>query len=373
MMERVVISADSHVMEPADLWTSRLDVGLREQAPQVRRNEGRPGWSFHAPGLPPSTVSGAWGAGRSGAELKAHLENAGYEAARPSGWDPVARLEDQDVDGVSAEVLYSTLGMRLFRMTDAVLQRAFFRVYNDWLAEFCRHAPRRLHGLGLISLWDVDAGVAELERCVALGLKGAMIWGFPPVDAPYFSRSYDRLWAAAQDHAVPLSLHIVSGMGEESRVDFTAPAVRYMHMLHEVQRSLSQLVLGGVLERFPRLRIVGAESDCGWLAHWMQRMDHANSRFGAMMDVALSLRPSEYVRRQVWLTFLDDPVGAGSLESLGSDTFMWGSDFPHTDSTWPNSRTVIEKNLAGVPETVARKVLRENAAGLYHIDLPASA
>jgi predicted TIM-barrel fold metal-dependent hydrolase len=372
-VEQRVISADSHVMEPADLWTSRLERGLREQAPRVLRNEGRPGWSFHAPGLPPSTVSGAWGAGRSGEELKAHLENAGYEAARPSGWDPVARLEDQDVDGVSAEVLYSTLGMRLFRMTDAALQRAFFRVYNDWLAEFCRHDPRRLHGLGLISLWDVDAGVAELERCAALGLKGAMIWGFPPADAPYHLRSYDRLWAAAQAHAVPLSLHIVSGMGEESRVDFTAPAIRYMHMLHEVQRSLSQLVLGGVLERFPRLQIVGAESDVGWLAHWMQRMDHAWTRFGAMMDVPLSLRPSDYVRRQVWLTFLDDPVGAASLESLGSDTFMWGSDFPHTDSTWPNSRSVIEKNLAGVPAPVARKVLRDNAAALYHIELSASA
>src|SRR5215470_19746114 len=103
-------------MEPADLWTSRLDRGLREQAPQVRKNENASGYSFHAPGLPPSVVAGAWGAGRSGAELARHLENAGYESARPSGWDPAERLKDQDVDGVSAEVLYGTLGLRLFRM-----------------------------------------------------------------------------------------------------------------------------------------------------------------------------------------------------------------------------------------------------------------
>src|SRR5262249_7118798 len=128
----VVISADSHVMEPADLWTARVDAGLRDQAPRVLRNEGRPGYSFHAPGLPPSVVAGSWGAGRSGADLKEHLENAGYESARPSGWDPAERLLDQDVDGVTAEVLYGTLGMRLFRMTDGGLQRAFFRVYNDW-------------------------------------------------------------------------------------------------------------------------------------------------------------------------------------------------------------------------------------------------
>src|SRR5205085_4006526 len=126
----------------------------REIAPQVLANGDRPGYSFFAPGLPPSTVSGSWGAGRSGDDLKEHLATAGYESARPSGWDPAERLKDQDVDGVSAEVLYGTLGMRLFRMTDGALQRHFFAVYNDWLAEFCSHSPSRLHGLGLISLWD---------------------------------------------------------------------------------------------------------------------------------------------------------------------------------------------------------------------------
>jgi predicted TIM-barrel fold metal-dependent hydrolase len=364
-----IISADSHVMEPADLWTSRLDVSMRDQAPQVRPNEGRPGFSFHAPGLPPSPVSGAWGAGRSGAELKEHLELAGYEAARPSGWDPAARLLDQDVDGVAAEVLQTTLGMRLFRMTDAPLQRALFRVYNDWLAEFCAYAPDRLHGLGLVSLWDVDEGVAELERCAGLGMKGAMIWGYPPDDRPYYSAAYDRLWAAAQDLGLPLALHIVTGMGPESRVDFTAAAVRYMHLVHEIQRSVSQLVLGGVLERFPGLRVVAAECDIGWLPHWMQRMDHAQDKFGAMMDVPLSMRPGDYVRRQVWLTFTDDEVGAAGLAELGADTVMWGSDFPHTDSTWPNSRAVIDKNLSGVDRGVADRILHDNAARLYSIGI----
>jgi predicted TIM-barrel fold metal-dependent hydrolase len=369
MPSHPVISADSHVMEPADLWTARSPASLRERAPQVRQNDGRAGYSFHAPGLPPSQVSGAWGAGRSGEELKQHLETAGYEAARPSGWDPVERLKDQDIDGVSAEVLYGTLGMRLFRMTDGELQRIFFAIYNDWLAEFCTSSPSRLHGLGLVSLWDVDAGVHELERCASLGLKGAMIWGYPPPDMPYYHQRYDRLWAAAQDLELPLSLHIVTGMGDESRVDFTAAAVRYMHMIHEVQRSISQLVLGGVLERFPGLHVVAAECDIAWLPHWMQRMDHANAKFGALMDVELSLLPSDYVRRQVWVTFMDDALGAGNLESVGPELFMWGSDFPHTDSTWPNSQTVIEKNLAGVPASVGRKVLHDNAASLYRIAL----
>jgi predicted TIM-barrel fold metal-dependent hydrolase len=369
MAARHVISADSHTMEPADLWTERVPAALRDQAPRVLPNEGRPGFSFHAPGLPPSTVSGAWASGRSGKELKEHLERAGYESARPSGWDPVERIKDQEIDGVDAEVLYGTLGMRLFRMTDGHLQRVFFSAYNDWLAEYCSYDPVRLHGLALLSLWDVDEGVKELERCAALGVKGAMIWGWPPADRPYHAPMYDRLWGAAQDLELPLSLHIVTGMGEESRVDFTDAAIRYMHMIHEVQRSISSLVLGGVLERFPRLQIVAAECEIGWLPHWMQRMDHADKKFGAMMATPLSMKPSDYVRRQVWVTFMDDPIGVLSAEIIGKDTFMWGSDFPHADSTWPNSRSTIETNFAGISDDVAQSILCDNAARLYHIEL----
>lgn len=367
--DRLIVSADSHVMEPADLWTARVDAGLRDIAPQVKANEGKPGYSFHAPGMEPSVVSGSWGAGVKREDFEKHLETAGYESARPSGWDPAERLKDQDIDGVTAEVLYGTLGMRMFRMPDGELQRTFFKVYNDWLAEFCQYDTRRLHGLGLISLWDVDAGVAELERCAGLGLKGAMIWGYPPFETPYYSPQFDRLWAAAQSLDIPLSLHIVTGMGEESRVDFTAPAVRYMHMIHEIQRSVSQLVLGGVLERFPDLKIVGAETDIAWLPHWMQRMNHAQEKFGSMMDVKLSMLPADYVRRQMYFTFMDDVIGSHQLEELGPDLFMWGSDFPHGDSTWPESQSVIKRNIDGVSDHVADRVLRDNAAELYNIAL----
>jgi predicted TIM-barrel fold metal-dependent hydrolase len=369
MKDLRVISADSHVMEPADLWSTRLDRSLRDQAPTVVKNEDEPGYSFVAPGLPRQPVAGAFAAGKSGTDYKAHLEQAGYDAAHPGGWDPAARLDAQATDGVVSEVLYTTLGMRLYRMPDAALQQSCFAVFNEWLAEYCAHSPKRLLGIGAISLWDVAAGVAELERCAKLGLRGGMIWGYPPPDRPYHQELYDPLWAAAQDLGMPLSLHVVTGMGAESRVDFSDAPMRYMGLIHEVQRSLSDIVLGGVLERFPKLQIVSAESDTGWLPHFMQRLDRANEKFGVMLGDRLSLRPSEYVRRQVWATFLDDPVGAAYLETHGEDTFMWGSDFPHSDSTWPDSREVIEKNLAGVPDRVARKLVHDNVAKLYGIEL----
>jgi predicted TIM-barrel fold metal-dependent hydrolase len=363
-----VISSDSHVMEPADLWATRLDARYRDQAPCVVANDDGPGFSFVAPGLGRQPVAGAFAAGKSGDDYKEHLENAGYDSAHPGGWDPAARLEAQATDGVEAEVLYTTLGMRLYPIKDADLQRHCFAAFNDWLVEYSSYAPTRLLGIAAISLWDVAAGVAELERCAKLGLRGAMIWGYPPPGRPYHSEVYDPLWAAAQDLGLPLSLHIVTGMGEESRVEFSDAPMRYMNLIHEVQRSLSDIVLGGVLERFPGLQIVSAESDTGWLPHFMQRLDRAQEKFGVMLGNRLSMQPSDYVRRQVWATFLDDRVGASAFETHGQDTFMWGSDFPHSDSTFPNSRKVIDENLAGVPEAIARKVVCDNAARLYGIE-----
>jgi uncharacterized protein len=176
MTQSKVISADSHVMEPADFWETRLDQKYRDNAPRVVPKRNGKGYVFIAPEVNPFPVAGGFAAGRSGDELKDFM-GKGYEAARPSGWDPAARLKDQDVDGVCAEVLFPTLGMPLFQLKDDELQRACFRVYNDWAAQFCSYNPKRMVGAALISLTDMNAAIAELERCAKLGLRAAMISG----------------------------------------------------------------------------------------------------------------------------------------------------------------------------------------------------
>jgi len=381
MTTQNVISADSHMMEPADLWLERVDNRFKERAPRVIKGEGAAGYVFVAPDLPPFPVATGFAAGRGGQELKEFIVRAtfdeGYKAARPSGWDPVERIKDQEIDGVQAEVLYTTLGMPLFGLNDAELQRECFKVYNDWVAEFASHDPKRLHAIALISLEDVGEGARELERAAKLGLKGAMIWGAPPREKPYHFKDYDPFWAAAQDLAMPLSLHVITGKRpprskeEKEKVRSRDPsfARSYMNLIHEVQRTLTDIVFSGVLMRFPRLRIVSAENDSGWVAHYMYRLDHAFEKFGAFMAEPLDMKPSEYVRRNVWATFQDDPVGPMLYQYFGEDNFMWASDFPHTDSTWPNSLKVIERDFSGVPESVKRKIVCDNAAKLYHIDL----
>src|SRR5215471_5577508 len=211
-----VISADSHMMEPADLWEKGLDNKFRDRAPKVVKSESGKGYLFIAPGVRPFPVAGGFGIGKSGEELKEHLKK-GYEAARPSGWDPAERIKDQDIDGVQAEVIYTTLGMPLFGLDDDELRRACFAVYNDWVGQFRAYSPRRLHPVALISLDDIPLAVRELERCAKLGLKGAMIWGVPPEDKPYYGDIYDPFWAAAEEMKMPLSLHVITQRDQKGR------------------------------------------------------------------------------------------------------------------------------------------------------------
>ncbi len=253
MPDDIIVSADSHMTEPPDLWVQRIDGRFRDRAPRVVSElQGKPGVWFVCEGLEPRSVAGTFAAGKTPQELAA-FQKVGYEAARPGGWDPAERLKDMAIDGVAAEVLYTTLGFRLFGLTDGPFQAAIFRAYNDWLAEFCAYDPRKFAGLALISLLDVDEGAREIQRCARLGLKGAMIMASPPEGRDYGEPVYDPFWAAAQDLRMPLSLHTSTGHGRESRYNVNR-YMRAMTLPHETQRTLTTLIFSGVLEPSPGSR-----------------------------------------------------------------------------------------------------------------------
>jgi len=197
-----IIDADAHMCELPNLWVERIDRQFRDRAPRVVKDpNGKKGSFFVCENLPPMRVSGAFAAGQT--FDKKFLE-AGIEDALPGGWDPAERLKDMERDGVEAAVLYTTFGFVLFQIEDAALQEACFRVYNDWLTEFCSYAPQQLAGLALIPLFDVGRGKQELERCRKMGLRGALIWASPPEGQPYSASAYDPFWATAQDLEMPL-------------------------------------------------------------------------------------------------------------------------------------------------------------------------
>jgi predicted TIM-barrel fold metal-dependent hydrolase len=370
MVAQTLISADSHVNEPGQLWVERIDRAFRERAPRVVENPPghRPGAYMVLEGIPPIHLAQGMGAGKTPEELPQFFRDSTYKDVRPGGWDPAERLKDMDIDGVAAEVIYTTLGFRQFWLTDAALQRACFRVYNDWLAEYCAYAPQRLAGLAMISLYDIAAAVQELQRCARQGLRGALIWASPPDDVPYSSPRYDPFWAEAQDLNLPISLHSITGHGPESRLLVKEPIDRYVRstvLSHEVQRSLTVLIFSGVLERFPHLKLVSAENEVGWLTFFLQKLDQAQDEYRYLYPTSLKLKPSEYFHRQVFATFIDDPVGVATRQFIGVDNIMWSSDYPHTVSTWPHSQDVVARDLQGVPEAETRKIVWENAARLY--------
>jgi predicted TIM-barrel fold metal-dependent hydrolase len=366
-----IISADSHMTEPPDLWVERLDKKYRDRAPRVvDQYNDKKGAYFVCEDLKPFPVGGIFGSGKTAEELPAHFKK-GYEAAPKSVWDPSERLKEQDQDGVSAEVLYTSLGMFLYGLEDAELRTACFKTYNDFVAEYCSTHPKRLIGLGLIALEDIDAGVKELERCAQKGLRGAMIWASPPDDQPYTDPAYDPFWTAAQELQMPLSLHILTerkgGGIRGGRRNFLTS---YISVPHAIQRNLSVLIFGGVLERFPGLKLISAENDVSWMPHFMYRLDHAYDRFRHFPGVELSLMPSEYIKRQVYGTFQFETVGRDLVEFYGADRMMWSSDYPHTDSPWPHSREYIEGDaFSRISPQETQKIVADNAAGLYHISL----
>lgn len=371
MPKEILISADSHVIELPDLWEKSLPAKLRDRAPRVYFDEQRRAWMFGGPDVVPQAVGGLFMAGRRPEEIE-EVRRAGFSAARPGGWDPLARLADIETDGVSGEVLYPSLGLGLFCVADAALQEACFRVYNDWLVEYCKAAPGKLFGIALISVYDVERAVAELERCRREGLRGAMIWQVPHASLPFTSDHYDRFWAAAQDLDMPVNLHILTGFGASMHRQTLAGIERYRRSVNqheEIANALFELIFSGVLERFPRLKIVSVENEIGWIPFWLSQCDKAFERFRSTLPLPLQHRPSEYFRRQVYATFFNDAVGCRLLPWWGTEQCMWSNDYPHQNSTWPRSREVIARDLGSLGEAERAKLLWQNVARLYALEI----
>ena len=377
MAETVLLDADSHVSEPLNLWKERLPAKYRDIAPHMEtRYDGQPGaWWFIEQDRHPHNVILGFGANKSIEELQKLLEGFSYAGAHRGGWDPAQRLKDMDQDGVAGDVLYTTLGFRMFWIKDAGFQRACFQVYNDWLAEFCAYSPKRLKGLALISLYDPKQAAEDLADCVKKGLAGAIIWASPPEELPFHSEIYDPFWAAAQELKMPLSLHEFAGF---QWVDWDSNAkkrtVAQAINSHEVEKTFATLILSGVLERFPGLKVVSAELNCGWLPFFLfrvdERFDATGIRFrGTPFPTKLKLKPSEYFRRQLYATFIDDGFGVAHRHDIGVDNILWSSDFPHSATFWPKSREKIAADFQAVDAADKQKILCDNTARLYGFEV----
>jgi len=373
-MSDLLISSDSHVLEPSDLWTKGLPEKMRSRAPHVIWNEQRGVWMFGCDEVTPQPITFSFVAGVDLDDLP-DMHKAGYSAARPGGWDPIARIEDMKMYGVSAEVLYPSLGLGLYWIKDAAFQEACFRAYNDWLIEYCAAVPDRLVGLAMISMWNVDNAVAELRRCKDAGLRGGMIWERPPQSHSFLNKENDPFWAAAAEMDMPVALHILTDHGiTKWRVENSPVGPeRYrssVMMQFEIEQAVFDLIFGAVLERHPNLKVISVENEYNWLASLLVRMDKGYERFRRDMPLGLTMRPSDYVRRQMKITFFNDAIGPMTAPYVGTDLLMWSSDYPHQNSTWPHSREVIARDLSGFSPEDREKILWRNVVELHKLSVP---
>lgn len=361
----ILISADSHVSEPPDLWETRLPSSLRNRLPDLKtaRTKG---------GRPPIHLKSQHVDDRQQTEDSKPITHA----ERRAGRDPVERLKDMALDGVSAEVLYPSLGGRLFQLEDAALQQACFEIYNDWLTEYCNTAPDRLLGIAMISTYDTEHAVNELVRCKNAGLHGAVIWQYPPPALPFSSDHYDSFWAAAQDLQMPVSLHINTGHRSKGHQDIHGLQSyrRGINVkLEEAMDALLDIIFSGVLERFPLLNLVVVENEVGWIPFWLEQCDKYFERHRLVEPLTLIKRPSEYFNRQVFATFFNDETGGHLLSWWGIDNCMWSNDYPHSNSTWPHSREVISRDLGQLPADDRAKLVCGNVARLYQLNIEPTA
>jgi predicted TIM-barrel fold metal-dependent hydrolase len=368
-----LISSDSHVIEPPDLWATRMAPKFRDRAPRVVQEDDGDWWIVDG-----RRTNSFQGGAQAGKRFEHHDElrpAARFADVRPGAYIADAFINDNETDGVYGSVVYPTEGLQLFSVPDSELLSAIFRVYNDWIADFCRAYPGRLKGIALINVDDIPGAIEELERVRKRGLAGAMITVYPSEDCSYDRPEYEPFWATAQDLDMPLSLHIATNRPspglplEDNRS--TRPSL-LANADHWVRVSLGHLIFTGVFERYPRLCVGSVEHELSWVPHFLERIDYTytqRARRDWWYRFKSDLLPSDFFHRNVFLSFQEDRFGIRDRAFIGVDALMWGSDYPHTETTFPRSRQILERILEGVPEDERQKITRTNVARLYQFDL----
>lgn len=377
-----LISADSHIVEPPDMY-SRIEPKFRDRAPRMERHRTRTGHEYDAwycDGIRVGTLGLLIQAGKR-FEDPALIDFLGvWEDVCKAAYDPHEMLKALEEDSVWGACMQPSQGLFWYRIADSKLLNALCVTYNNWIADFCQPYPVRLKGIGMLNVDDVTDACEELERCAKLGLVGASIPVYPLPDRPYRHPIYERLWWTAQDLAMPLLLHIATTRcgipGCEFTIDVNdlTPA-GLSNADYWARYSLTAMIFAGVFDRFPRLKVGTVEHETAWIPHWLRQMDFTYRErpvFAKTWRSRRGMLPSDYWHCNLFAGFIEDEVGVQMLSLIGADNLLWGNDFPHAESTWPKSREFLERILTGVAEEVRHKITFANAAKLFGFRPPAA-
>lgn len=341
------ISADAHVDEPHDLWFERLPADLRDRAPRRIEADADGGWRLIVDGAD----IGWMGVSQQDAEA--------LEADRVDAITTDAREAMMRIDGVNGEIVYPTIGLYVWGIEDPVVGTACCTVYNDWIVERLGGNPR-IKVAAMVPTWDLAGALAEVERMAADDAVGGLL--LPLVGTPEWNLpAWESLWAAVAATGKPAVMHQGTGHDMIFYRGWGSATANLLATQSMAPRAAALLSCGGVLERYPDLHVVMVEVNAGWIAWAMSTLDRYYRDHAHWSKPVLRELPSEYLRRQVHATFQDDPVAIHNLALTGTDCLLWGNDFPHPESTYPESNRVLDELLADVPDDAARAVTSANA------------
>lgn len=370
------ISADDHVQEHPEVWTSRMSrARWGDRIPHLAHmDDGTEEWMIEGWRIPFQGVALA-----AAAMAERGQEPKRWNEVPRAVFNPAERLKAMDVDGIDYSVLYPSVsgfaGQNFGSVVDPDLEIACVQAYNDWLIEEWAEASPRLVPQCIVPLWPMDSTIAEIKRAIKKGHKG-VIYPASPMElrrVPHINDpAYDPLWATCQDLGVPVCFHA----GGSAKIQMSAgaafkPAVAAA--FSDVVRSVSSiavvanLLLARVLDRFPRLKVVFAESSIGWGAYELEYADYQSAADGLPSE-GYALKPSELFQRQCYFTCWYDRMSFRARRYLGIGNILWSSHFPLASSTWPDTRRHLESALADLPEDERKKIQWENAAKLYRLE-----
>lgn len=367
--EPFLISADSHVVEPHDLWLTRLPEKYRDRAPKQVRSELGDSWSF--PNSPPFP----YGLNQCGGLTPEFYSPwITWDKVRPEAHEHAARSAGQGGAGVIAEVLYPTPRIAIAihnEDSDLEYHLALVRAYNDWLSDYCAVDPERYIGLALApSGGDAKVSAAEVERALKLpGMKGVQINKYPTTGQRLHPDD-DVLFKTCVDAGAAVHIHVGLAQSESSipkQAHEFVGAFTGCFRFYDPPIRMTEMIYTGLLDRFPTLQVVWAEVDVGWVGYLMGQLDDRITRQNPKNKLQLKKKPSDYFRENFFYTVVKDAYGIRNRDVVGTERIMWSSDFAHATCDYPDYAGAVAVDFAGVPADELELMLKGNAAKLYNI------
>jgi predicted TIM-barrel fold metal-dependent hydrolase len=368
-----IIDADGHIVEPRTFWNDYLESKYRDLLPRIIKD---------ANGIDRIAIGERVGSNNvyspaamcipGGLANPDLMRSLSWDDLRPGSYDPHARLKDMDSEHIDISILFPSIGLMFVGIKDPEISAAGCRAYNNWMADFCRVAPDRLYNVAPVPLHDVSLAIAEMHRVVkSHGVKAVLVRSNPYNDRRLSDPAYDRFWAEAQDLDCTIALH-AAVMGDMPTAGFDRYKDFFQRMIisHPLEQEMAcmDIICGGVLDRYPRLKFAFLEAGGAWVPYWLSRLDEFYEKIGHMVPKA-KMRPSDYFRRQCFCSCEPDDVSLKTAESLGIDEYMmWASDYPHYDCVFPGAVDELKEHCAALSPTAQQKIMGGNASRCYGLN-----